>query len=182
MANGKSKGSDFERYCAKKLSVWLTGKEKPYQFWRSPSSGGLATISELNQNLGGDIIGLTKEGKKICSVISIEIKTGYPSTTFWQHFKDIKNFNIKLFWQQCVGSSVQASKLPLLIYRKKGNKPIVGIDEKTDKIINKYVSLRGLNSLSVKFKDDEKLPTLEIYDMEDFFNIVKPEIIRKLKK
>jgi len=179
MSNGKSKGSDFERYCSKKLSVWLTGQEKPYQFWRSPSSGGLATISELNQDLSGDIIGLTIEAKEICSIISIEAKTGYPKTSFWQHFKNIKNFNIKLFWIQCVNDAKE--KYPVLIYRKKGSKPIVGINMKMYKIINKYVNLNILNSLIVSFKEDENLPSLKLYNMEDFFDIVTPEVIRKLK-
>ena len=179
MSNGKSKGSDFERYCSKQLSIWLTGTERPYNFWRSPSSGGLATISELNQDLSGDIIGLTIEAKEICSIISIEAKTGYPKTSFWQHFKDIKNFNIKLFWQQCVNDANK--KFPVLIYRKKGSKPIIGINLKMDKEINKSVNLNILNSLIVGFKEDEDLPLLKLYDMEDFLDNVKPEIIKKLK-
>ena len=48
---GKAKGSAFEREVCKMLNVWLTGKEKPYVFWRSPSSGALATIHIENKDM-----------------------------------------------------------------------------------------------------------------------------------
>ena len=32
------KGGDFEREIAKTLTVWLTGKEKPYMYWRMPEA------------------------------------------------------------------------------------------------------------------------------------------------
>ena len=49
------KGGDFERQVSKTLTKWLSGREKPYLFWRMPGSGGLATIHEENVGLSGDI-------------------------------------------------------------------------------------------------------------------------------
>ena len=43
-----SKGGDNERNVSKFLTKWLTGKEKPYMFWRQDASGGLATVHVEN--------------------------------------------------------------------------------------------------------------------------------------
>ena len=94
------KGADFERQICKDLSKWIQGKEKPYLFWRQPLSGGLATISELNKDMSGDARPIVPEILEWWP-FSIECKNGYPSTSFWQHFKNIKTFNIKSFWRQC---------------------------------------------------------------------------------
>jgi len=168
------KGGDFEREISKFLSKWLTGKEKPYQYWRMPGSGGLATIHEENVGLSGDIRSLTPEAEFLTSIFSIECKTGYPKTTFWQHFKDIKGFPIKLFWKQCINDAKKADKEPMLIYRKKGKKPVVGITHNVDKM---FRDIWVINSILIRFK--EYLPDLILYDMNDFFNNVKPDDLRR---
>ena len=125
--SGKSKGSAFEREICKKLSVWLTGKIKPYAFWRSPSSGAIATISEENINLSGDIIGISQEAKKICEKINFELKTGYKDTSLDKFLKYNKTDNFKNFWTQCINES--CGKLPIIVFRKKGLKdPWIGIN------------------------------------------------------
>jgi hypothetical protein len=174
---GAEKGSKFERDVAKFLTVWLTGKDKPYCFWRTPASGGLATIDELNASLSGDIKALTPEAEILTSVYSIELKTGYPKTSFWQHFKNIKNFPIEQFWEQCVRDAIKANKKPMLIYRKKGNHPIVGISD----IIDVWDLIR-VQSISLTFDDMKALPRLTFYDMKEFFKVVTPEVLRGLYK
>ena len=119
MAKGKGKGSLWERDIAKTLTKWLTGKEKPYVWWRMPGSGAIATISEENKELSGDIMPLRPEGAFLTDKFSIEAKTGYPSSSFHKHLKGVKNDEIRLFWEQCCGDANRASKLPMLIYKKK---------------------------------------------------------------
>jgi hypothetical protein len=177
MSNGKAKGSNWERDVCKFLSVWLTGQEKPYQFWRMPASGGLATIDELNADLSGDIRALTPEAELLTSVYSIECKAGYPKTSFWQHFKDIKNFPIEQFWEQCVRDATKANKKPMLIYRKKGNHPIVGISD-----ITGMLDLMRAQSISLTFTDIKALPRLTFYNMEEFFKMVTPEVLKGWQK
>lgn len=172
-----NKGSAWERDVAKFLSVWLTGEEKPYQYWRSPQSGGLATISELNKDLTGDIQALTTEAKFLTNIYSLELKTGYPKTSFWQHFKDIKNFHLEAFWKQCVEDARKGNKLPMLIYRKKGNKPIVGISDSS-----RLRKLNKLQNISMDFHKDKDLPSVTFYNMEEFFEIVTPEYLKKRYK
>ena len=98
------KGGDFERYIAKELTVWLSGKPKPYMFWRMPASGGLATIHEECAGLAGDIRSVHEDAEFMTSIFAIECKTGYPRTSFWQHFKGIKNFNIQDIQLQITGT------------------------------------------------------------------------------
>ena len=175
--NPKAKGSEFERYVCKYLTEWLTGKKAPYAFWRSPSSGAIATISPINKDLSGDIIGLIPEAEAICSIYSIETKTGYPKTDFWQLFKTIKNFDIRDFWAQCVNDANRANKLPMLIYRKKGKKIIVGI---RDEERLKLSTLGCLPTLIINFCAD-CLPVVAFYDFELFWKNIKVEDIKGLK-
>lgn len=168
------KGSTWERDVCKFLSVWLTGKEKPYQFWRAPMSGGLATISELNSGLSGDIRALTPEAEFLTSIYSIECKNGYPKTSFWQHLRGIKNFAIEQFWEQCVRDAFKANKKPMLIYRKKGNQPIVGITNEF-----KFFDLLYIQSITLTFNDKKALPRLVFYDMKEFFKIITPDIMKE---
>jgi hypothetical protein len=182
MSNGKKTGSQFERDIARFLTVWLTGKDKPYCFWRTPASGGLATIDELNAGLSGDIRALVPEAEILTSVFSIELKTGYPKTSFWQHFKDIKNFPIEQFWEQCVRDATKANKRPMLIYRKKGNQPIVGVSDITGMLGLNVLGLLEMQSISLTFTDIKTLPRLTFYNMNEFFKVLTPEVLKEWQK
>ena len=174
-----AKGADFEREICKYLSAWIQGTEKPYLFWRQILSGGLATISEENANFSGDIHSVSPESTWFCDIFSIELKTGYPSTSFFQHFANIKNFNIREFWSQCCRDAKKGNKRPMLIYRKKCRKPIVGIDEGTRLDLIQY--LTELPSMSMKFPKFD-LPILVFYDFKEFFNIISPDIVKGIEK
>ena len=125
----------------------------------------MATISEENAKLSGDIKPLSSEAEWFCDIFSVELKAGYPKTSFWQLFANIKHFNIEEFWFQCYSDADKADKLPMLIYNKTNKRKIVGIDIVTENEIFKYLS--KLPSMSIRFKDDEH-PTLVFYDFEDF--------------
>jgi len=45
--NSKRKGSEFERTISKKLSLWFSNNTNQYLFWRTHSSGALATVSKV---------------------------------------------------------------------------------------------------------------------------------------
>jgi len=173
------KGGDFEREVSKTFTKWLTGLEKPYKYWRMPGSGGLATIHEECSTLSGDIRALSSDAEFLTDCFSIECKTGYPGTSFWQHFKNIKTFHIKAFWQQCLNDAYKGGKRPMLIYRKKGKQIILGIC-KPDKIIMETLSdlLAATPSITMRFGLEE-MPEITFYDFQDFIQAVSPDIIRK---
>lgn len=170
------KGGSFEREIAKYLTKWLMGKEKPYVYWRTPSSGGMATISEANKEISGDIIALRIEGAFFTDRFSVELKTGYPKASFHQHLKDNKNFEIENFWKQCLRDAGRADKYPMLMYRKLGFPIILGIDETVrEKLL---YSVKLPKRLVLCFESE--IPDVNFYDMESFFKIVTPEIIKKI--
>ena len=172
-----AKGSDFERNISRFLTKWLTGKTKPYMFWRSDASGGLATMHEENVHMTGDIKNLHPDSQFLTDIFSIECKNGYPSTSFWQHFNTTK-FGIENFWLQSIDDATKAGKHPMLIYRKKGRRIIVGIDKYIQEKLNKR--LKGLNYIGVCWGSEDACESCFLYDMQDFFDRVKPDDIRRL--
>lgn len=183
-----SKGGEFERNISKFLTKWLTGSEKPYMFWRQDASGGLATVHIENTHLTGDITYLRPEAKFFCDAFSIECKTGYPKTSFWQHFNKCK-FNIEDFWVQALTDAKKSDKYPLLIYRKKGRKEIIGINNFIRDFF--WKKLFDLNSIVIRFcgnkgkyilyeNNENHLTSCTFYDMRDFFERIKPNDIKWL--
>lgn len=174
------KGGDFEREVSKALTVWLTGKPKPYKYWRMPGSGGLATIHEENVDLSGDIRALAPDAEFLTDHFSIECKNGYPKTSFWQHFKNIKNFNIREFWIQCIDDAKKGDKSGMLIYRKKGQKYIVGIEVKeANKLRRMNLELFELPAITMTWECDY-LPPVEFFSFENFFKIITPKNIKEM--
>lgn len=172
------KGGEFERYVSKYLSKWLTGKTKPYMFWRMPASGGLATIHEECAGLAGDIRALHTDAEFFTDCFCVECKTGYPRTSFWQFFKKTKGFPIESFWKQTINEAGQ--KQPMLIYRKKGNKPLVGVGVITLAELQKVTPIYNLRMVIIDWGDLEELPPIHLMDMDEFFDLVKPEDVREV--
>jgi hypothetical protein len=168
-----AKGSAFERYVAKTLTFWLSGKEKPYIFWRSPGSGMIQTLSLCQEGMSGDIIAVKDEGKFFTNLISLEAKNGYRHADFHKHFKNIKNNEINDFWKQCIGDARKAGKWGMLIYRKKGHKVIIGLEKSVADCFDGLIKLR---SLTLHFTND--LPDAVFFDFEDFLSVIKPEDIK----
>ncbi len=180
MANGKLKGSSWEREIAKYFTLWLTGQSKEYYFWRTPASGGIATISPVNESLHGDIIPLKEESDKIlCSKFVIEAKNGYPKTTLDNHLKNNKSDNLKDFWNQVVSSSIDSNKYPMLIYKKKGmTTPWLGITREIYNKLKKHIE--ELRFVHLKWNDG--LPDTYFFSFYEFFEKITPEIVKKMRK
>jgi len=173
-----AKGGDFEREISRFLTKWASGKEKPYWYWRLLGSGSVATLSEANKELSGDIHALKPEACFLTDRFCIECKTGYPNTKFHQHLKGIKTFNIREFWEQTIRDSDRSLKFPLLIYRRKGMKPIVGIDIVIQH--NLGYKLQSLNFIQLG-NFENNIPPIWFYDMEGFFKLISPEDIKEIK-
>lgn len=175
MSNGKSKGSSYEREVAKVLTIWVNGIERPYCFWRSPSSGALQTIAD-SMDASGDLIALRPEGKFMMDRFSVELKTGYPDSDFMKHFKDNKNNTIEDFWKQCVRDARKAKRWAMLIFKKKGYQSIIGIEPAIVSTLKEMANLP--KSLRLSFECD--LPDVVFFDFKQFFDIVKPKMIESI--
>ncbi len=163
---GKRKGSSFERLISRKLSMWLTGQDKEYYFYRSPSSGAVATMNSMNEDITGDIIAVKPEGRILTSVYSIECKDGYADADPLKIFKNNKNDIIKDFWEQCIGDSKKANKKGMLIFRKKGYPILIGIEDETN--LSKIMKNKINKYLIIAF--DSNLPKLTLFELDIFLN------------
>ena len=173
--SSKSKGSELERDISKYITRYLTGNEKPYCVWRSPGSGSFQTIHG-DENMSGDLISVREESKWLLDKVSFELKSGYPDTSLDKYFKGNKNDTFEDFWIQCTRDATNANKLPILIYKKKGNKDIwLCIDD----IL--YSRLKNeLQPLRLMFLNwENKQSPMYIFEMKNFFNTVTPEILKK---
>lgn len=174
-----SKGSEFERTISKFLTQWLTGQNKELYFWRCAGSGSIFTRSRCNTSLSNDIKAIKPEGEFMTNLFSIECKKGYPKNSFDLHLKKNKNNGIRDFWDQTIDGCSEGKKLPMLIYGKKGFPSWIGITENTVDLLNLKES--GLISISLTWGSEFKnLPTMVCFDLEDFFNYVKPDQIKAL--
>lgn len=173
-----AKGSQFERDNAKFLTKWVSGKEKPYIYWRTPSSGAMATLSEENKELSGDLHAIRIEGAFLTDRFSIELKTGYTQASFDKHLKCNKSDPIESFWNQCVIGALMNDKHPMLIYRKKGMSTVfLGV---TPIILDHFNELVDLRSVTLNFGKDSPLPTLIFFDRNAFFDTIGPDRMKQL--
>lgn len=185
MANSKSKGSSEERNVCRALSKWLTGNEKPYQFWRTSNSGGTSTVIKENVHMTGDITAITPEARWFADIFSIEIKCGYGDADFHKHLKpNSKPTQIEEFWAQCNTDADRANKLPMLIWRKKGYPIVVGISKPIEDLLPYNSKITGrLKCVSMMFpysNGKKTLPPLYFYNFEDFFELIKPNDMKGL--
>ncbi len=72
---GKRKGSSFERFIAKDLSLWITKGSNEGIFWRTHSSGSLGTVGKRRLEYG-DIMAIDDLGKPLTDNYNIECRHG----------------------------------------------------------------------------------------------------------
>jgi hypothetical protein len=167
----KAKGSGWERQISAMLTKWVSGVEKPYIFYRVPNSGGMYTINkEIGEHFSGDICAIKEEGKFLTNKFNIECKTGYSGISLDNHLKKKKNDTLLEFWKQCI-RDCDNKKYPMLIYKKTGLNPWIGLGS----IITR-INL-DLPCIKLIWKEE---PTLHLYDLKDFLNVVTPQMIKEL--
>lgn len=78
---GKNKGNAFERRICQKLSLWWSEGKREDIFWRSASSGGVATMrSKRGKTMAGqsgDISAIHESGMPLTRLCTVELKRGY---------------------------------------------------------------------------------------------------------
>jgi hypothetical protein len=122
VVNGKQKGSAFERYVVKKLSLWISKGERQDLFWRSAMSGGRATIRfRKGQSVKaqmGDITAVDPLGHLLTDRYYVECKN-------YQDFR-MDRFVLKgsgllqQFWDLTGKEAKKYGKKPMLICRQNG--------------------------------------------------------------
>lgn len=172
-----SKGSAFERELSKLLTTWVQGTPEPLLFWRGHGSGGMLTRNiGVGKNFSGDIYALDEKSMWVTNLLSIEAKNGYPSASFDKHLKNNKNDEIRDFWKQCIRDATTYNKIPILIFRKKGNSPWIGVPKVlADIYFNENKTPANYVHLSWEFE----LPEIYFFDMKHFLDIVNANLIKE---
>ena len=139
--NSKNKGGNFERKICKLLSLWYSENERDDIFYRSASSGAMATQrfkkGKTTVGQGGDITSADSDGIKFIEKVSIELK----------HYKtfslDFLLFNkpsvVRDWWGQCSNDASRSNKYPILIIKKNGLPEIIIFNCKMKNLLNDYV-------------------------------------------
>jgi len=146
MANGKYKGSEFEREMCKTLSSWLSAGKRLDYFWRSAMSGGRATVAmKKNIELGassGDITAICSEGEVLTKQFMIECKA-YRSLQLDQLiFTDTGEF--RWIWLKLKADSKKYHREPMLIAKQNQRPVIVGLGRQGRLILDPKWKLKQL--------------------------------------
>lgn len=175
---GKSgKGSSWEREICKFLSKWIQGEEKPYLFWRGRGSGSTFTKDDLvGESFAGDIYPVRDEGKWLLNYFVIECKNGYPKASIDKHLKYNKNDDIYDFWLQVNSDCKKVKKSPMLVYRKKGQNPWLGINKHTKNLLID----KNLNMRYILIHWEDEIDDLYLYDFYKFFEEIDCKKMEKL--
>jgi hypothetical protein len=117
---GKAKGSAFERFICKRLSLWVSHGERDDLFWRSAMSGGRATL-QLRQDIvnkaqSGDMTAIAPEGYELCEKCLFECKNYRDLQIAQGLIKDIGYF--ATFWDSTNRAALRFDKVPILIMKQ----------------------------------------------------------------
>jgi len=147
--SGKRKGSQFERDCCKKLSIWITDGKREDALWRSAMSGGRATIAKKagrDIRQAGDITSVSPEGHALSNHYYIECK-------FYKNL-DIDNFLLDVrgklakFWLETIKQAKIYHRQPILIAKENGRASIVIFREHPGFSLENRISIHRMNSIS----------------------------------
>jgi len=115
--NSKNKGGTFERFIAKKLSLWYSNGKSDCLFYRTASSGGRGTQrfkrGQPVVNSAGDLSFLDSAGEPFLKCCSIELKAGYKAATINKLFSSSKPELLSFFTQ--AHESAQQAGVPCWI-------------------------------------------------------------------
>ena len=155
-----SKGSQFERQFAKRLSLWWTEGERDDVFWRSQQSGGRATQRSKSGKAtfmqAGDIAAVDPIGLPLLQVITFELKRGYPKTSVADVFDKPNHAALQKwegFWKQTTTSAEQNGSFGcMLVTRRDRREAMVWIPDNLARTLKKV----GVPTLPIQFKHEHE--------------------------
>lgn len=164
---GKSKGGDFERCCAKDLSLWWTEGKDDRVFWRTHGSGMLGHLSAVVEEQG-DLMSVKEIGRPFTEHMHVEIRTGRSVRWVDLVYGDVKTSGLRRFLNEGVEKAKKSKRVPFWMFREIGRKVLVilfGVwgEER----------LGDLKPLLIFWHDD---CWYSLFDWEDFKKNVPPNV------
>ena len=194
-----NKGSVFEREQCKLWSLWWTHGERNDVFWRSITSGAMATIRSKKGQTAfgqyGDIQATDPIGQPLIDVCTIELKCGYPRASLADILDKKANAaqqQYEAFIEQAMGDAKKSGSFSwMLLFRRMQKDPFIIMPIKLYKKLKDKgafeeqppVSIRMKINLRRKLKK-KKYTSVSVYGLrlEDFFNCVKPIHFKRIAK
>ena len=177
---GKLKGGEFERKICKLLSLWYTENERDDVFFRSASSGAMATQrfkkGKKTSGQQGDTTSTDLEGIKFINKFSIELKSYKDFTLDFLVYKN-KSL-IHDWWKQCVVDAERENKNPLLIIKKNRREEIIIFDYNLYSIFQDCFGRIGNNKFICGYINETYVM---IMLLTDFLNHSNPELLTQIK-
>ena len=177
-----AKGSAFERGICKELSRWWTNNEREDVFWRSASSGAMATqrskLGKRSFGQAGDVQAHDPIGQPLIDFCAIELKRGYskdtvqdlvdrlPSNAISNHEKWIK--------QSLKAQEVSGSYTWLLIVRRDRRKALTFYPQELKDI------LLVKPTLTIRISIKNERMRIFATTLGDFFKQANPKTIKDL--
>lgn len=130
--NSKCKGSSFERWVSKELSLWISKGERQDLFWRTHSSGSLGTISKMRTEYG-DIMAIHEDGKTFMQEWNIECRHGKVLNVkdlLYAGVKKKKSSSIIQFIEEGRTNARLSRRKPLWIFKEQGGSVLCMMDKK----------------------------------------------------
>jgi len=167
MKNPKQKGTDFELVIAKRLSRWYDPNSKVDYFWRTHSSGAVATIRKsMCEVMEGDIMSIREETHELFNYVVIECKR--MRTLDLISFLDRKACDV-LYLYESSRAKLSQNKFLLLVVKRDYGEILVLTSLLLPKI-SKYMKINN-NGLSLYLYKLEDM--LSMYTFNEFLHSVK---------
>jgi hypothetical protein len=197
MANGKNKGSAFERKFCKKLSLWWTQNDpngpRDSVFWRTSNSGGRATVrsqdGKTTKNQYGDICAIDPVGQPLLDLVVFELKKGYSKHTIADLLDKPDNGGDQEYekWIKQAEQSREQAGVPywIIVHQRDRREPVVLVPQK----LYSWLILLGFDSLKFCHVPNFVLCIIEmeskdymICKLDGFLQQMAPEAIEGLLK
>ncbi len=172
--NPKSKGGQWERDFCRLLSLWWSKGEDRDIFWRTASSGGMATINKNLPTQVGDVTYMKPEGQLLIDNFVFELKHySYKGLDFLP-LLDYKG-NIFEWWVKLCKEAEQYNKIPFLVI-KVSHRGVYGILPK-QYLTNKTITWGRILKLNRFSFEPHKKGGFSMFCLDEFLSIFsdKPE-------
>jgi hypothetical protein len=191
MTKGKRKGNDYERSVCRILSKWWTKGRRDDVFWRTASSGGMATQRSYQgkETFGqaGDIQATHPIGQQLIDMCAIEVKRGYSKNSIFElgetdRYSE-KNVYEKFIKQVEKDRKKSGAPFWLLISKRDRKEPIIIMPLSFFKELNAYESLVNTIYPEIIYKikrKDGMVRSLFITSLSSFLKNVKPIYIKNI--
>jgi hypothetical protein len=188
-----TKGSNYERGIAKKLSIWWTDGQDPNVFYRTGGSGSRSKLNEnAVKNQYGDVMAVNPVGYPLTSLCTIELKHGYSKNgTKWDLMTLVDSNNKNVQFVDFMRQSYEDSRLchhatgiklyPLVIARRDRRSDVIFVPHDFKTALNEWIGSDVLNEvphLTINFGMAEEILTkTHVYGLDEFLECVPPKVI-----